>query len=195
MASANFGPVPAWGADGLLPPLVGNPAGLSNHSPYHVSLMDLVSVLGRTDARRDLLDGLLNYRAALHQAGLLQGVQWVNGSFVENTTPAGREPQDIDVVTFYRLPDGYTQEIFSTAFPSLLEMHRTGMVKARYGIDAYVRELNFDNIGYMVKTMAYWNSLWSHTREDFRKGYLQVGLADDEDAAARAALNQAMRER
>lgn len=194
MASANFGPVPAWGADGLLPPLVGNPAGLSNHSPYHVSLMDLVSVLGRTDARRGLLEGLLNYRAALHQAGLVQGVQWVNGSFVENTTQAGREPQDIDVVTFCRLPDGYTQETFLAAFADFSEMHRTGTAKTLYGVDAYV-EFILDDIAYLAKVMAYWNSWWSHTRLDFRKGYLQVGLADAEDAAARAVLNQAMQGR
>lgn len=195
MTSASFGPVPAWGADGLLPPLVGSPAGLSNHSPYHVSLIDLVSFLGRTAARRGLLEGLLNYRAALHQAGLQQGVQWVNGSFVENTTQAGREPQDIDVVTFYLLPNGYTQETFSSAFPDFVAMHRPGMAKAQYGIDAYLRELNFDDLAYLVKVMAYWNDLWSHTREGLRKGYLQVNLLDDTEAAARAALNQAMRER
>ena len=31
-----------------------------------------------------LLQGFLNYRKKLHELGLVQGVQWLDGSFVEN---------------------------------------------------------------------------------------------------------------
>ena len=75
---------------------------------------------GDTVARREILKGFLNFRTALHAAGLVKGFQWVNGSFVEHTVQReNREPRDMDVVTFFDIPEGQTQATMFSAHRSL----------------------------------------------------------------------------
>lgn len=180
--------IPAWDRRGLLPPFLGNPASINRRSPYRVSLTDMVMRLGNTAARRDLLAGFLDFRAALHQSGLTQGFQWLNGSFVADIMQiASREPQDIDVVTFYRLPDGHTQQSLAQEFPELFD--RTNN-KARYHTDALFMGLDNPDMRYLANRFAYYNGLWSHTREGQWKGYLELDLAADEDVTAEIALNR-----
>ena len=184
--------IPEWNIDGLLPPFVGDPADTLGQSPYPALVTDLVLRLGDTVRRREILMGFLDFRAALHQAGLLQGFQWVNGSFVENIMQReNREPNDIDVVNFLQLPDGHTQTSILNAFPSIFD--RTAN-KGIYHTDTLFVILDNSNMIFLANRIAYWNSFWSHTREGVRKGYLSIDLAADDDAAARAMLNEAVRE-
>ena len=186
---ANSGPVPEWNDRGLLPPYVEDRTIPNSRSPYQISLIDMMLRFGDTAARRQILTGFLDFRAALHTAGIVQGFQWVNGSFVENVIQKeGREPRDIDVVTFFHLPDDYTQETFSLEFPSLFD-HRAN--KAKYHTDGYFVALDTGDIRYLSRRIAYWNSLWSHTREGVWKGYLEIDLSAVEDGAARRALSLA----
>ena len=99
---------------------------------------------------------------------------------------AGREPADVDVVTFAHVPDEATQ-----AEPSLFNSEAN---KSRYGIDSYFVDTSTGDPAYLIRRVAYWNSLWSHDREGKWKGYVQVSLSADEDAAARAALDAAANE-
>ena len=136
-----------------------------------------------------LLTGLLDYRAALHAAGVRDGFQWLNGSFVEDKMGRlGQEPNDIDLVTFLRLPTGQTQQTLAGAYPVLFDSRDA---KNRYGADAYPMVLDGNNPSYLVVRAAYWNSVWSHDRSHQWKGYLEIDLSDSEDAAARAALEAA----
>ena len=97
--------IPTWTADGVLPPINASHPVSPMRSPYVVSLTDYVLRFGDTAERRTILEGFLRYRAALHAAGLVQGFQWLDGSFLEHIElTEGRAPNDIDVVTFYRLP-------------------------------------------------------------------------------------------
>lgn len=91
--------------------------------------------LGKTEARRRLLAGLLNFRVALHEAGLVEGFQGIDGSFVENVEEReSRSPEDIDLVTFFSIPGGHTQETLLKRFPGLFDNSR---LKIDYSVDAY----------------------------------------------------------
>ena len=180
---------PGWDATGIIPPSdPDDPVGTAR-SPYLVSLLALTARLGNTEARRSLLQGLLDFRAGLHVAGLTHGFQWIDGSFAENIEEmAERPPNDIDVVTFFHIPDGHTQGSLLQDFPNLFIPEKA---KDRYGIDAYFVPLNQIPVESVIEYTAYWHSLWSHTREGLWKGYLQVDLSDADDAAARVDLEQA----
>ena len=91
-----------WNEEGLIPP-VKDPIG-RDRSPYRMPLSDFVEEFGVSRLRRDLLSDLLDLRAALHEARLVKGFQWINGSFAEHVeVRRNRAPDDIDVVTFYHI--------------------------------------------------------------------------------------------
>ena len=184
---------PGWDATGVIPPInTDNPVGI-DRSPYTVSLLELPARLGNTEPRRSLLEGLLDFRAALHSVGLTRGFQWINGSFVEHVEEtADRPPNDIDVVTFFHIPDGHTQESLLQGSPDLFI---AGQTKDRYGIDAYFVQLNDPEVENIIAYTVYWHSLWSHTCDGLWKGYLQIDLNDTDDVAARAALERIAAER
>jgi hypothetical protein len=65
-----------------------------------------VRPLGTTPARLTILDGFLQFRQRLRAAGLAVGFQWLNGSFLQDVERfEGRDPGDLDVVTFYWTDD------------------------------------------------------------------------------------------
>ncbi len=178
-------PIPAWTADGVLPPInVSQPAS-PQRSPYIVSLTDYVLRFGNTPERRSILDGYLRYRALLHDAGLLQGFQWLDGSFLEHIeTTEGRAPNDLDVVTFYHLPRGASQRQLAAKAPGLTD-HT--LLKSTFRVDAYLVHLGM-RPERLTGHSAYWYSMWSHRRSQLWKGYVQVDLKPGEDAAAAATL-------
>ena len=192
---ANLNPIPGWDVRGLLPPYLDAAGALSNRSPYRVSLTAMVQRFGNTAARRELLAGLLDFRTALHQAGLTRGFQWVNGSFVTDVMQiSNREPRDIDVVTFFHLPDGYTEEVtVRNQSPEIFDRIRN---RDQYRVDAIFVGLESFDIHTLAHLFAYWNGLWSHTRQEEIgivqwKGYLELDLSDREDSVARIALSRA----
>jgi len=141
-----------------------------------------------TPDRQRILAGFLNFRAALHSAGLTQGFQWLNGSFVEDIEViAGRGPHDIDVVTFFHLPPNQTQQTVSQAYPRLF---RSGDTKADYQVDAHFVQLDGDLPEPLVGQSAYWYSLWSHRRNWQWKGYLEIDLSSSDDAVAKTNLDR-----
>jgi hypothetical protein len=140
---------------------------------------------GDTTERRTVLDGLLRYRAALHDVGLVVGFQWLDGSFLEHVERVeGRPPNDVDVVTFYRLPAGRTQHDLMSAQPMLFDHDA---VKTSYRVDGYLEHLGMD-AERLARRSAYWYSVWSHRRNQLWKGFVQIDLAPGEDAAAVATL-------
>ena len=191
--TTNADAFPGWDAAGVMPPNnPDDPVGVAR-SPYAVSLSELFARLGNTEPRRSLLEGLLDFRAMLRTTGLNQGFQWIDGSFVENIEEtADRPPNDIDVVTFFQIPDGHTEESLLQDFP---ELFVTAHIKDRYGIDAYFVPLNQTPVAKIVAYTTYWHSLWSHTRDGLWKGYLQIDLNDGDDATAGAVLARMAAER
>lgn len=182
--------IPDWNAQGVIPPINELQPTSVDRSPYTVSLTDVVLRFGLSAERRTVLDGFLRYRAALHAAGLVQGFQWLDGSFLEHVEMLeSRPPNDIDVVTFYRLPVGKTQQDLQTQTPDIFPIGRASqqILKANYHVDAYTVHLGMVSER-LVKQGTYWYSMWSHRRNPIWKGYVQVDLAPIEDVAAQAAL-------
>lgn len=93
--------------------------------------------------------------------------------------------RDIDLVTFFYIPDGYNGPTLLQRYPGLFNPE---FVKYHYAMDAYFVELNQIRIEESIEQALYWYSLWSHTRTERWKGYVQVDLTPDHDAAARAKL-------
>jgi len=178
--------IPDWTADGALPPIdVLDPTSAAR-SPYQVSLTDLVLRFATTAERARIIEGLLKYRAALHGVGLVSGFQWLNGSFLEDVeTVQDRPPNDVDVATFYRLPEGQTQQQILQTNPMLFDH---GQVKQTYHVDGYTVDLGLPSEQLVVRS-HYWYSVWSHRRGDLAwKGYVEVDLDPAHDHAAKELL-------
>lgn len=179
--------IPAWNADGVLPPINAAQPISPERSPYRVSLTDYVLRFGSTAERRTILSGMLAYRGALHGLGLVRGFQWLDGSFLEHVEVIeGRPPKDVDVVTFYRLPAGVSQRDLAARPGAAATLDHT-TVKSSHHVDAYLADLGMDPERLTQQT-AYWYSMWSHRRSQLWKGFVEVDLAPAEDTAATATL-------
>ena len=106
--------IPDWNDQHVIPTVRDVPPeqqGLTeNRSPYVATLCEVVKRFANTPERIQLLHGLMDYRDALYAAGVTDGFQWINGSFVEHVEVRDRpdkerRPYDIDVVTFFHAPD------------------------------------------------------------------------------------------
>ena len=194
MTNAYMGSIPDWDDSGLLPPYLDNLDSTRVLSPYRASLHDtIVRFGGEGVRRRELLSGLLDFRAALHGAGLTRGFQWIDGSFVEDVESLReRAPKDIDVVTFYHIPEGYnTEKSLDDAYP---DFFNSRAMKRSFGIDAYLVAINLNDLATTMRSVVYWRDFWSHTRAGTRKGFVQVDLDPGEDESARAELDRMSRE-
>ena len=177
--------IPAWDTEGYLPPLLGHETLSRSHPPYPVSLTDLVQRFRVSDRRREILRGFLDFRAKLHQVGLDDGIQWVDGSFVnDKMSQKGEEPGDIDVITLYNVPTGTTQSQLLARFPELFGDPSVNRNKEMYDVDSYFVSMNSGSVSYTTKSIAFWNNLWYHTEQGRRKGFLSVDLAPIEDQIA-----------
>lgn len=180
--------IPDWSPKGIIPPVRPGEAGHSaQRSPYRTTLLEVADRFGTSAARLAILEGYLDFRAALHGAGLLAGVQWLDGSFVEDKeTRAGAAPADMDVVTFTYLPDGKSQADVRASNPPLFDHSH---VKETYKVDGYFQFLGKPSDERFVRQTSYWNSMWSHTRDLEWKGFLEVGLDPVSDADARSYVS------
>ena len=179
--------IPVFNESNVLPPFSGgSPALPTALSPYSASMFEVFARFGSTPERKAILVGLLGYRQALRDRGLIEGFQWIDGSFVENVEVSrGRPPADVDVVTFVRRPEGMKGDAewacFVKATPELFNPRET---KRRYLCDAYLVDL--DGRGeILVENTKYWFGLFSHQREtSLWKGMLKVPLCSDDDRAS-----------
>jgi hypothetical protein len=173
--------IPAFETSGVLPPFHGSATNPSTQSPYRVSLVDVVQRFAGTQDRKTILSGFLRYRQALHTASVIHGMQWLDGSFLEQIELLeSRSPRDIDVVTFCTPPPLLTQANLSLFDP----VH----TKSTYLCDAYTVNVSLGPER-TIRSSAYWFGLFSHRRDRRWKGLLEIDLAPTEDAAALAALN------
>ena len=134
--------IPPFDTRGLLPPFIGSDPTTSTRSPYVCTMAELAATLGTTSHRRRLLSGLLSYRALIMTLGYSEGLQFINGSFVENVElREGRDPGDIDVFSFLVLPFHYHTGMplwLQTGLPEWTsEFADRNKNKIRFGIDAY----------------------------------------------------------
>ncbi len=181
--------IPEWNISAVLPPIRPGAAGHSpDRSPYKASLSEVVERFAKTPARLEILRGLLNYRAELRKRGISTGFQWLNGSFMEHKEVLLLEPpKDVDVVTFFNLPNGLDQATFSPQIADLFDVANT---KQTYHVDAYPCVLGASLGETHVTEISYWYSMWSHRRNGLWKGFVQVDISEDDDNIAMALLAQ-----
>ena len=141
-----------------------------------------------TPHRTRLVHNLIDYRNALYTAGITDGLQWINGSFVEHVETRPRPgksptPYDINVMTFYHPPDPQP--------PDLLDLFDASVTLHRYNIDAYGIPLGMEFTADEVEAITYWYGMWSLRKDDHEpKGFVQVHLDPSNDAEALRVLNE-----
>jgi hypothetical protein len=177
-------PIPAFdGILNILPPHLGTDGKVENLSPYVCTMMELCDRFATTAPRKQILEGLLRFRAELLALGI-QGFQWLDGSFVEDIeVQESRPPGDIDVVTFVAYPADplAIQLMVNAANSSLLDRPH---VKATYHVDHFWMPLGSHPVRVVDQT-RYWYGVFSHRRDRTWKGMLVVDLLNkaDDDAA------------
>lgn len=185
-----FVTIPDWDARGLIPPCDSVSPTSSNRSPYRVSLRDVVLEFAVSAERVAILKGFLEYRAGLHNLGMITGCQWLDGSFFENIELLElRPPNDIDIVTFYEMPAHSSQFTLRLAGPDLFPSNLAEKLalKASLHVDVFYQDLSAKPLR-LIERSAYWYSVWSHRRDLTWKGFLEVDLAPQHDAAVLAEL-------
>ncbi|WP_315131556.1 DUF6932 family protein [Achromobacter marplatensis] len=181
--------IPAWNLQGVIPPIRPGAAGHDpDRSPYKSPLHVLVDVMGTSHARLQIIDGFLSFRSEIHKLGINAGFQWLNGSFSENVeSTEGRDPRDVDVVTFLELPEGEDEASLVAKNPQLFDHD---YVKEAYRVDSYWEVLGVPMEAQSIQRISYWHSMWSHRRDGMWKGFVQVDLESTQDPVAVQALAQ-----
>jgi len=177
--------IPTTTLSGVLPPFLGeSPASRAMVSPYRSSTRDFVSRYCSSPVRAELLSGLLGYRRALLAAGIVDGFQWIDGSFIENVEELrGRPPADIDVVTFARRP---RDSVMDDAWGAWVSSHfdaclNTEGIKDRYHCHTFFIDLD-KCPDVLVRDTSYWYGLFSHQRETaLWKGMVELPLSSDDE--------------
>jgi hypothetical protein len=183
----NVVPIPAWNDERVLPPVTGPHPASMERSPYNVSLVALVQRFATSLPRCRLLQGLLAFRKALHEAGVRRGFQWIDGSFSENIESLEcRSPRDIDVVTFLEDHD----QVLAKLVPGHLLDQR--FVKQHFMVDCYWVDSTI-SMRDLICLSTYWYGLWSHRRSLQWKGFLEIDLDPALDGLAHDFLDAALR--
>jgi len=157
-------------------------------------MTELVSMLGGTPERCNLLFSLLKYRSLLHSFGYVDGVQFIDGSFVENVeTREGRDPRDIDIFSFLIRPVQYhgNDPLWqSTGFAQWTgEIVNQSLNKQRYQLDTYAIAVDQAGPLQLMNETIYWYSLFSHKRVTQEwKGFVAVPLNASDDQTALSAI-------
>ena len=159
-----------------------------NRSPFEATMTHVVERFAFTAQRAQLIHNLIDYRKALYAAGITDGFQWLNGSFVEHVETRPRpgkapRPDDIDLVTFYHPPGQQTPETY--------DLFRPSATRQRFNIDGYGIPLGVEFTADQVEAIAYWYGMWSLRIDDHEpKGFVQVHLDPQNDPNALQALNE-----
>ena len=186
--------LPPFDMRGLLPPFLGADETSHARSPYGVTMTELAAGLGTTSHRQGLLRNLITYRQLLANEGYVSGIQFVDGSFVENVEiNASRPPSDIDVFSILCRPAKYTADPpiwVSNGIPFWQdEIANRVKNKSRFGLDTYAllfEELTPDDL---IRNTIYWYSLFSHQRSTLAwKGFVTLSLDPVADQAALSSM-------
>lgn len=181
--------IPDFDHNLVLPPHTGDPTQPGHLSPYPCTTVELCERFGNTSERRAILSKFLSFRERLRAAGLTNGFQWLDGSFLEDVEAReNRAPRDLDLVTVYWGYDLAFQQQLLASFP---EVANPALSKANYSLDHYPFDAGF-NPALTLEQTRYWVLLFSHNRQGVWKGMLKVELnTPAEDAVAQQELNKA----
>lgn len=176
--------IPKFTQSGVLPPFLSGDSPVNRHttSPYKASLVGFVTRFNTSEKRRKILLGFLKYRRLLKDRGITEGFQWIDGSFIEDVEfTQKRDPNDIDVVTFFARPDDVKEKEHWRQFVKENEfVFNTPKLRQELLCDAYVVDLDLPP-HVLVENTKYWYGLFSHKKDTYLwKGMVEVALIDDE---------------
>jgi hypothetical protein len=156
-------------------------------SPFRIGLLDLVERFATSKPRVALLHGFFAFRGRLAEHGIVEGFQWIGGSFIERRP---HEPADIDVVTFFLRPAHWrTKEDELSAVRGDPSVFDSKMARARYGCDAFFVDMQHTEF---LPWLCQWYAVYSHDKatSGMQKGFVQIPLTlGDETQVARALLD------
>jgi len=178
-------PIPDFTVDGLLPPFVGeNPALQSSlMSPYEVTVEEFVERFSTNPERIKILVDWMQHRKALRELGVVEGFQWLDGSFVENKEDLrGCPPNDLDLIMFIRRPmEAIDDESWHSLVRKHLHLFIRDHIKQKFKLDAFVFELDASNIEVLLDRTRYFLQLFTHQRDTgIWKGMLRIGHQNTE---------------
>lgn len=164
-----------WNEQGFIPP-ISSPTG-NDRSPYKISLLDFYKRFAKISPRREeLVNGLIAFRSELHSLGVSQGFMWIDGSFLEDIEKIeNRPPNDIDAVIFV---EQYNIDNIETIY-SFFEARKN--IREKFHIDSYHVWMDELSPRQLIDISIYWYSMWSHTRNQQWKGFIQIDLNETED--------------
>ncbi|MDN4013690.1 hypothetical protein QX233_14525 [Chryseobacterium gambrini] len=166
-------PIPDFDHNNVLPPHLGNPALISDISPYECTTLELCKKFSTSPHRVNLLEKFIEFRMKMRDSGMNCGFQWMDGSFLENIEVSeSRQPRDIDVVTFFQgltIPQLYDIKV---VFP---EFFSPKLAKNIFFLDHYFVPIDHDPIS-TVESARYWIQLFTHKRNGIWKGMLKIPL-------------------
>lgn len=170
--------IPNFNHNNVLPPHLGNPALPGDLSPYSCTISDLCYRFATSKKRIEILKGYITFRKKMTSIGIIEGFQWLDGSFLENIEVSeGRDPNDLDAVTFYSgnsSPDiGHIMSLFP-------EFSSSSLSKTIYGLDHYPVDFTYLPI-VTVEITRYWIQLFTHNRANVWKGILHLPINTDKD--------------
>lgn len=180
-----------------MPPFLGADETTHTRSPYLVTMGELAAALGSTPQRRQLLRNLIAYRAVIAGDGYQSGIQFVDGSFVENIeVTASRPPSDIDVFSILDAPAKYQSDPAAWAATGLpfwqKEVSDRDRNKTRFSLDTYADLFQEMAPLGLIDSVIYWYSLFSHQRTTLAwKGFAALVLDPAGDQVALTALGSA----
>lgn len=174
--------IPDFDSNSVIPPHLGDPTRSSQVSPYRCTSVELCDRFSTSAERVKILGGFLKLRAELRRHGMVEGFQWIDGSFLEDVeTTQSRAPRDIDVATFYWSSDPVFTSNFLAAFPKILDRKH---IKTEYWVDHYPVDAGH-RPEVTIEATRFFYGLFSHTRNGVWKGMLRIDLntpTEDSDA-------------
>ncbi|MBW3519179.1 hypothetical protein [Flavobacterium sp. NKUCC04_CG] len=167
--------IPYFDHNHVTPPHNGNPTDKSQLSPYQSNSLEFTKHFATSPERIEILKGFLNFRKKLNEAGVLEGFQWLDGSFTENIElREGRPPKDLDLVTLYNHSSLSNQQVkfIENNFTDFFDFEES---KANYKLDHYPFNYVLDPL-LTIDYSRYWIQLFSHNRLGIWKGIIRVEL-------------------
>lgn len=179
--------IPNFDHNHVIPPFVGSPTVREHVSPYKCTTLELCKHFATSSKRIQILYKYLSFRTKLNEFGVINGFQWLDGSFCENIEESEkRPPNDLDLVTFYKdLSDIQTSNIIR----GFREFMYPKESKQNYLLDHYIVDYSYSPES-IIENTKYWLQLFSHNRHKIWKGILRIELnTHSEDILALNYLN------
>lgn len=167
--------IPKFDHNHVTPPHIGDPRDKSQLSPYLSNSLEFTQHFATSPERIEILNGFLSFRKKLNQVGIIDGFQWLDGSFTENIEiREGRAPRDLDLVTLYN-PSNLTLDQIEYINNSFLDFFDFDESKTNYKLDHYPFNYNLNPL-FTIDYSRYWIQLFSHNRFGIWKGIIRVEL-------------------